>query len=238
MNILTGLIPGLSFAAPLMLWALLGLPVIYWLLRVTPPAPKRIKFPPLRLLLGLRSPEETPARTPWWLLLLRLLTAAIAIIPLAEPIYDTTPATAGNGPLVLVVDNDWAAAQAWPARVDAMHSALTGAAKGNRPVTIIATAEINPLSPQWMDPRRAGSTADEIVPQPWLPDRRRALAVLAQLKPPARPQIVWLSDGVDDAGARDFAAGLARIGTLSVYADDATKTPLGLRPPENGPNGF
>jgi hypothetical protein len=238
MGFITGLIPGLTFGAPLMLWALLGLPVIYWLLRVTPPAPKRIKFPPLRLLLGLKSPEETPARTPLWLLLLRLLTAAVAIIALAEPIYDTTPATAGNGPLVLVVDNDWAAAQQWPARVTAMRSALTGAAKAGQPVTIIATANINPLSPQWMDPHRAESTAEEMVPQPWLPDRRRVLAALAQLKPPSRPQIVWLSDGVDDAGARDFAAGLARIGNLSIYGDDGANTPLALRPPDNGPNGF
>jgi hypothetical protein len=238
MEFITGLIPGLSFGAPLMLWALAGLPVIYWLLRVTPPAPKRIVFPPLRLLLGLRSPEETPARTPLWLLLMRLATAAVAIIALAEPIYDTTPATAGNGPLVLVVDNDWPAAQQWPARVEAMRSALTGAARGNRQVTIIATAELNPLSPQWMDPRRAASTADEMVPQPWLADRRKALEALAQLRPPARPEIIWLSSGVDTPGAREFADALANLGNLSVYGDDANTTALALRPPDNNATGF
>jgi len=37
-----GLITGLTFGAPYVLWALATLPVIYWLLRVTPPAPKRI----------------------------------------------------------------------------------------------------------------------------------------------------------------------------------------------------
>src|SRR6266849_4025248 len=55
-----GLITGLTFGAPYVLWALAALPVIYWLLRVTPPAPKRIVFPPLRLLFGLKFSEETP----------------------------------------------------------------------------------------------------------------------------------------------------------------------------------
>jgi len=57
----------LSFGAPWVLLALIALPAIWLLLRVTPPAPKRVVFPPLRLLLGLKDSEETPARTPLWL---------------------------------------------------------------------------------------------------------------------------------------------------------------------------
>src|SRR6185295_199338 len=83
---------GITFGAPYMLFALIALPAIWWLLRVTPPSPKRVVFPPLRFLLGLKSSEETPARTPWWLLLLRLLAAAFAIVALAQPSYDATPA--------------------------------------------------------------------------------------------------------------------------------------------------
>ena len=54
----------LAFAAP---WILLGvavLPILWWLLRVTPPAPKRVIFPALRLLRDLVPREETPAKTP------------------------------------------------------------------------------------------------------------------------------------------------------------------------------
>jgi len=40
----------LSFAEPLLLTGLLSLPVLWWLLRVMPPRPKRIEFPPTRLL--------------------------------------------------------------------------------------------------------------------------------------------------------------------------------------------
>ncbi|HIC81436.1 MAG TPA: hypothetical protein EYP07_10800, partial [Kiloniellaceae bacterium] len=76
----------LAFAQPWLLLALLGLPVLWLLLRLTPPAPRRLSFPAIRLLIGLRVPEETPARTPWWLLLLRLLIAALIILGLAQPL--------------------------------------------------------------------------------------------------------------------------------------------------------
>ena len=58
------MLAGLVFTAP---WALAGLatlPVLWWLLRVTPPAPRTERFPAIRLLAGLVAPHETPARTP------------------------------------------------------------------------------------------------------------------------------------------------------------------------------
>ena len=73
----------LAFVSPWLLVALAGLPIIWWLLRVTPPAPRRVPFPAVRLLLGLVPREETPARTPWWLILLRTVLAALVILALA-----------------------------------------------------------------------------------------------------------------------------------------------------------
>ena len=75
----------ISFGTPWILSALIVLPAIWFLLRVTPPLPKRVAFPPLRLLLGLRDEEQTPAGTPWWLMLLRLAAAAALIVALAAP---------------------------------------------------------------------------------------------------------------------------------------------------------
>ena len=66
----------LSFAEPLLLLGLLSLPLLWWLLRVMPPRPRRIEFPPTRLLFDIAPKEETPSRTPWWLTALRLLAAA------------------------------------------------------------------------------------------------------------------------------------------------------------------
>ena len=63
----------LAFANP---WLLLGLPLlpILWiLLRTVPPAPVRRLFPGVALLLGLTDDEVQTDRTPWWLLLLRML---------------------------------------------------------------------------------------------------------------------------------------------------------------------
>ena len=53
-----------SFAFPWALAGLLALPVIWWLLRLTPPLPTIIAFPPVRLLMGLGAREESAAKTP------------------------------------------------------------------------------------------------------------------------------------------------------------------------------
>ncbi|HUA51803.1 MAG TPA: BatA domain-containing protein, partial [Candidatus Sulfotelmatobacter sp.] len=76
----------LAFTAPWLLLGLAVLPVIWLVLRVTPPAPRLQRFPAIRLLFGLHQREETPARTPWWLILLRLALAALVILGLAHPL--------------------------------------------------------------------------------------------------------------------------------------------------------
>ncbi|MCA3364670.1 MAG: BatA domain-containing protein, partial [Roseomonas sp.] len=103
----------IGFAAPWLLLALPALPVLWWLLRVTPPAPKRQIFPPTRILRELQPAEATPARTPWWLLLLRLIVAGLIILGLARPIWQPMAGTGQSGPLLLVLDDGWAAAPDW-----------------------------------------------------------------------------------------------------------------------------
>src|SRR5690242_4658879 len=110
---MTSILSGLSFGAPWILAALLALPAIWFLLRVTPPLARRVLFPPVRLLLGLKDSQETPARTPWWLLLMRMLAAAAIIVALAEPMFGANANKAGNAPLVLFIDNGWTAAANW-----------------------------------------------------------------------------------------------------------------------------
>ena len=122
-----GTLPQISFGMPLILWALAALPLLWWLLRVTPPLPRRAVFPPLRLLRGLKDEEQTPAATPWWLLLLRLLAAALLIAALADPLLGRSPRLTANGPLVLVVDNGWTAAKDWNARQDLIADLLRSA---------------------------------------------------------------------------------------------------------------
>ena len=52
---------------PWLLAALVSLPVLWWLLRIIPPAPRYIRFPAIRFILGLEPEEQTSARTPPWL---------------------------------------------------------------------------------------------------------------------------------------------------------------------------
>src|SRR5262249_35049496 len=66
----------LSFSSTWILAGLAALPLIWWLLRLTPPRPETVPFPPASLLLGLHAREKTPIRSPWWLTLLRMLIAA------------------------------------------------------------------------------------------------------------------------------------------------------------------
>ena len=106
----------IAFLYPFLLFALLALPVLWLLLRAVPPAPVRRPFAAVRLLLGLKDPENTPARTPWWLLLLRLTALAAAIIGFAAPVLNPKTEAAGSGPLLIVMDASWASAPDWTAR--------------------------------------------------------------------------------------------------------------------------
>src|ERR1700751_273213 len=114
----------LAFAWPWLLMALLGLPIIWWLLRVTPPAPRRIVFPAIRLLMGLVPREVTPERTPLWLILLRMAIAALVILGTADPLLNPQAQLPGASPLTLVVDDGWAAANDWAARQAALGDLL------------------------------------------------------------------------------------------------------------------
>ncbi|MBV8976849.1 MAG: DUF4159 domain-containing protein [Alphaproteobacteria bacterium] len=228
------LLSQLSFGTPWILFALAVLPVIWLLLRVTPPAPRRIVFPPLRLLLGLKDSEETPAHTPLWLLLLRLLAAAAIILALAEPLLGRDAGIEGSGPIVLFVDNGWTAAHGWEKTRTAIADTLRSAAQSGRGVAIVTTADVPDVS--LLDIGSAERRADSLAPQPWAGDRARAAAALARAHLKGPLEILWLSDGIGDPHARDTADTLARLGSLKVFA--TADGPLALPPPEQAANAF
>src|SRR6266403_3158911 len=130
----------LAFASPWLLVALAALPIIWWLLRVTPPAPRRLPFPPIRLLLGLVPRDETPARTPLWLILLRMVLAALVILAVAHPLLNPEARLASTGPILLIVDNGWAAASDWPTRQAALTGLLAEVEREDRQVVLVTTA--------------------------------------------------------------------------------------------------
>ena len=227
----------LAFAQPFLLLALVILPVLWWLLRVTPPAPRRLSFPAVRLLLGLLPPEETPARTPWWLLALRLAAAACVILGLAQPLLNPSANLTGSGPLLLVVDDGWAAARNWAARRTVLETVLSQAERQKRSVVLLSAAA-KPLdqggtAEGLLTPQDARRLAQGLSPKPWPVDRRAVIERLAGLDLEGSAHVVWLSDGLDDGHARDLAELLQVRGRLDVVRDTDGDLPRLLLPPEH-----
>ncbi len=132
----------LAFTIPAVLAALAALPVLYWLLRLTPPPPNRAVLPTLAIVRDMEPRQETPAHTPWWLLLLRLLIAALIILAMAGPLWNPdVDARAGRGPLLVVMDSSWSAAPDWQARTERAQALIETAGGAGRPVALRATAE-------------------------------------------------------------------------------------------------
>jgi hypothetical protein len=219
----------LAFGAPWLLLGLAALPALWWLLRVTPPAPRQVRFPALRLLLGLKPAEEMPARTPLWLVLLRLALAALVIMALAQPLLNPRATIASRGPLVLAVDDGWSAARHWQARRNALDTLIDQAARENREVVLFGTAPApgGSAAPalSLLRPDAAQGAVAALTPRPWPEDRQAALARLDKLGLAGAAEIVWLSDGLDNGDAAAFAAGLQKLGPLRVMAESGNDLP-------------
>ncbi|MGV8998166.1 MAG: DUF4159 domain-containing protein [Parvibaculaceae bacterium] len=232
-----------AFASPLMLLGLLSLPAIWWLLRISPPLPKRVRFPAIRLLVGLDREEETPANTPLWLLILRLTLAALIVFALANPVWNPAPKVAGSGPLLIVADNGWASATHWRERADTMANLIASARRDNRPVLITGTAPAaSAPALNFTSADDAAAAARTLEPQPLAPDRHALLNRLAASDVAKhKPQVIWLSDGIDYGSAQDFNNGLTNLASSSgfeVVEPKADERGLALLPPVIEGEGF
>ncbi|HJO75017.1 MAG TPA: DUF4159 domain-containing protein [Rhodospirillales bacterium] len=238
----------ISFAVPWALTGLLALPVIWLLLKLTPPMPTTIRFPPVRLLFGLGTREESAAKTPLWLLIVRLVLAALVILAAAHPLLNADTRLTGKGPLIVLIDDGWAAASNWPARRILLGGFADQAERQSRPVVVITTAAVENESGgtavKMMTAADARRVFESLQPKPWPTDRARALAPL--LDPvalaDARPgDVVWLSNGLEDVSSAkdadaktmaDLVAPLQRLGAVRVISDPEERLATVLRPPE------
>ena len=228
----------MTFAAPLALVALAVLPLLWWLLRVTPPAPRSETFPAIRLLLGLNPTEETPARTPWWLLLLRLAAMGLAIVALARPVLDSTGSLDGGGPVLLAIDNGWAAAPDWPRRMQIANTVLDRAARAGRQAALLTTAAgetgaIPRASPP-MPVAEVRALLGAARPQPW--PSSRANAVPRDWTHPGT-SVVYIADGLADASDfSNFEKSLSTLGKITEIC--CGPPPKLLRPPQTEAGGM
>ncbi len=221
------------FASSWVLLALPALPLLWWLLRVTPPAPRREIFPAVQLLIGLAPTAETPARTPWWLLLLRMAAAGLVIVALAGPVLDAGGTLPGTGPLLLVVDDGWAAAVDWPRRMTAAGTALDRAEHEGRTVGLLTTAPTEtgaaPAATPAMPVPEARTRLAALRPKPWPVDRVAAAAALHDWS--GKGAVLYIADGTTGgAGWDGFAAALAAVGPVEVLRDPVATARLLLAP--------
>jgi hypothetical protein len=205
-------IGSIGFLQPWVLAALAALPAIWWLLRLTPPSPQLVVFPPTRLLKDLKTTEETPAHSPWWLTALRMLLAALIILALARPVLNPDRETfAGSGPLLLVIDNGWASAAHWAERREAIEAAIDRAGRDGRTIVLAPTAPGQPVS-DLLSADRARERVGGLSPEPYAPDRKALAETLAkQLDGQTAYSVLWLSDGLDYGDGETFAAALKKL---------------------------
>jgi len=143
---------GFSFTEPFYLFALAALPLLWWLLRLTPPQPRAAVFPPLPILKQLSGTETAAQKSPWWLTLLRLSLAALLIFAFANPVRNAAlPPLEENSVLALIIDNTWAAYPIRDRQKAAAQNFIAAAERENSPVYLIFTAtppnaEIAPLT--------------------------------------------------------------------------------------------
>jgi hypothetical protein len=218
----------LSFAEPWLLGFFAAVPLLWWLLRLTPPAAQKTIFPAVSLLLGLATPETTPARTPWWLVALRLVITTFIICAFAQPTLDPQPSPAGKGETLIVIDNDWAAARAWNLRKETMHRLVQQAEREHRAVLLMPTTPsangdvLKLMGP--MAPESAAGEIDRIEPEAWPADWQQANEILQKQDLALVGDTIWLSSGLGNVDAKILHDTLMRTGNLRVLSD--TETPI------------
>ena len=223
------------FLNPWLLLGLAALPAIWWLLRAIPPQPRRIDFPATRILKGLTSTQESPSHTPWWLTAIRMLAATLVILAFAEPVLNPQRALlTATGPLVLAIDNGWAAASHWGLRLDEAKRLIDEADGAGQSILIAPTARDARAVPlHLMSPREARDALAALAPEPFASARAEAATGIGKaMASKGDANVFWLSDGIAGTNGPAFAGRLATIagatGHLTILSPGPDGQALGL----------
>jgi len=227
----------LVFGAPLVLFALLALPIIWYLLRLTPPKPQQEIFPPTRILATLLKRDETPAQSPWWLTLLRLLLAALAILAMSLPLWNPEKATlSGDSPLTLIIDDGWASGQNWEERKQTATKLINEAREANLLVSILRTTAPGGSASGPVSAEEALKIIDALTNKAVKPDHLATANALSGLNNPGT--IVFFSDGLARENVEDLAKAIDRTsGQKFLYQPD-TRNLIAMTKISNDPDAL
>lgn len=221
------MIGALGFTAPWLLLGLLALPILWIILRAVPPAPVRRMFPGVVLLLGLKDEEQISDRTPWWLLLLRMLAVAAVIIAMAGPILnpEARDQTASDSPLLVVMDASWASAPDWRAKMSSLEDRLSQAGRNDRPVAMLRLTD--PETPVFQAAGTLISRLTGILPEPWEPTDAM-IAEATSVLPEGDFDTLWFSDGIARENRAPLLTALEGKGSVTVF--ESPRSLYGLEP--------
>jgi hypothetical protein len=212
---------GIGFSAPWLLLGLIALPILWLILRAVPPAPIRQRFPGVALLLGLTDDESVSDRTPWWLLLLRMLAVAAIIIGLAGPVLNPQDQQAdGSGPLLIVLDGSWAGATRWQQQSQVIDAQLTRAARANRTVGFLTLTR--PEKPAFQSADVWRTRLAGLQPAPWQPSDADVIRAIEITETLSGFDTLWFSDSLDYPSRRPMLDALQNQGSVDVYQTGAS----------------
>lgn len=219
----------ISFLSVALLWALVLLPLLWWLLRAVPPAPNRIKFPAILLLLRLKDKETTPDRTPWWLLALRILALGAIIVGFAGPVLNPLNTKSSQKNLVILLDASWASAQDWGKRQAKLIETLRDAEQNARPTVLFKLSDRpqNTVAPNFAAAAVALSRVETMTPNPWRPDFVQWAEYLALQD--IEFDTVWFTDGLQSDDRKNLLDVARSKGTVSIF--EGVNPVVALSPP-------
>lgn len=216
----------LTLQSPEYLWAILFVPLLWWLLRLIPPEAIRRRFPSLRLFQNLPPLRPQTAFTPLWLLILRGIMVIALIILFTEPVWQTGEADIPltDQPVILMMDNCWAAAPNW-------HGIRAKALSILAPMPIAQNIAVIVACPQNADylashglvnPLQARIILNRMTQQDEAMHPRKMITALRSLDLAPIAQLNFVSSGVVDQ--RDDMTELSR--ELRTYDDLRVFMPL------------
>ncbi|MEM7568827.1 MAG: DUF4159 domain-containing protein [Pseudomonadota bacterium] len=234
----------LAFLNPWLLTALAALPVAYFIIRAIPPAPKRVFFPATWLARDIDAQSAQVEATPWWLIMLRLLMLGGLIIALAHPILPPQQRLASEGPVILLIDNDWSAAPDWPARQDALLAFLEQIEAQQRLTKLVLTAK--PVAPmeepeeaEFYSPALAGERIRALKPSPWQPAYDEALTAITETLKDTDASIFYLTSGINHGKAAPFISAMSALAPLDIAEmGDAALRQIGFAAVKPSGQGF
>ncbi len=216
-----------GFTAPWLLLGLVALPILWILLRAVPPAPIKRRFPGVALLLGLSDDEVHADKTPWWLMLLRMVALAAVIVGFAGPILGPKDETMSNGPLLIVADGTWADARDWTMRQDRISGLLEEASRAGRVVSVVVLTDLPAGEMQFLAADVWQTRLAGLTPRAWEPTRAD-VAVWADGFGTQAFDTYWLSDGLAREGREILIEAFEAKGNLTVM--QTPKAVVGLKP--------